>query len=573
MASEPTLDTLLNYQPQPQLAAGDRDVVPDNNVAVQGVLQAGRDAAQYSWQKYALNQKNLSENIDKYKSDYDKARPIDISGLAKRQAKVLSLIARDPTVLTSPNKNPQLWEELNKEHSALQADIAKSKTLYAYTQEQRKYQATDPNLRTKENDEILRQAEATPLDKADVFQLKPPTVLDFSALTKAGLERATVSKPVDEPIFEVTVGKDGKPKPVMEDGKPKVEPQTGQIVYQQHYTGKRRVGLEKSYDSGAYEKYGDAIYESNQPINKYGTTVQESVSSLFNLLPDNQKEDIIKSAKQNGQDVLKYFYKTAYKKYFDPTKDISGVKSEDDKKYLEDLRFDREQANILLRGSLDKDAIKLRWGLENADKQKQTDAVLRITGSALGNTENRKIAVENQQGGGYTSYTYLKPNDETLNIFGEAAKTQTKTQSLSGVDTVTETSTTAANKPDALARSDNGSVVALYYNKKDGKIQYENGDKTKPIYERQDVFSPTEVLGLVAKNFKIKPESVSDAEKILENQYGGNIINYSEGKKVGKYIAPQKSAGDGSKKQTGSISISSSKKYRGLDKDGNPIIE
>ena len=539
MAQEPSLSELYSYTPRPELAQGDRNIVPDDRQAIQSIADFANKQTQLAWNKYAMFQDNFQKNFDKIKFDYEGIAPQHREELQKDAADFYKIITKDPSILGNPSKNPALYGELMNAQQKLQSKIEKSKSINKYTQGQEQYMHQNPDLLNETNKGIIKQSLEVPIDQWNTFNLKLPSSIDFNVLTKAGLERATVSSPVDEGVFDVKLDKQGKPIVQKDEkGNAIIDPTTGKPKFETYYTGKRRAGLIKSYDQPAYEKQGAAIYDSDAKINKYGVGVKEAAKDMFNTLPEQQRADITAAAKEKGEkDPIKYFFQTTWNKFYDPTKDLSNVKVEDDKAFAEELRFKRETYLELLkqRGHKELEAFKISLGKQ--DEKEQAKALIQFSaatlGDALKNGETKKV----RDNGEIKEVKILNLPPQVSQLFGEGEKIV----SQDGRDTIT-----MKGKPDHIEYnpSDKTYTIVVYKRKKDGEIETQGGwnvrdeNNTKKISEAQ-------FMATLGKDMFTKDKLPKAYQFATEMLGGGSLEDYLQSSSEKKVNAPQKSEKSG----------------------------
>lgn len=340
MANEPSLGELQSYTGRPELAAGERNVVQDNSQAINYLLQGARDKMQNQWNKYIFFQRNLAEGFKNAANfDYVGTRATDRDELQKTAADFYSIIQKDPSILANPMKNPQLYGEMLKKQSELNSKIAKSKEANAYTEAQQKFLFSNPDLSTDDNLGLIKQSNETPLDAWQPFNLNLPTGIDLLKLSSEAVKNSMIEKPVSEQVFQVKINPaTGKPIPKIDPNtkQPMVD-ERGNVIFEQEYAGRTRVGTEKKSDFDIYLQRGKSLLESNPKIGKYGVPFSKGIEDLYRNLPNDQREVIEVEAKKQGKKPIELFFEKSWQSLYSPLTDLSGVKEQEDKVYQENV--------------------------------------------------------------------------------------------------------------------------------------------------------------------------------------------------------------------------------------------
>lgn len=539
MANEPSLSELNSYRPNPELAAGDRNVVQDNSQGIGYLMQAARDKMQNDWNRYAFYQKNLIEGFkDASKFDFVGIRAQDKETLAKQAGEFYAEIAKDPSVLGNPMKNPQAYTNMLQKQSLLNANIAKSKQANAYTQGQNKFMFDNPDLSTEENKGIIKKSNDTSLDDWTPFELSLPSGIDLLKLAKESATSSMVDVPVSEQVFQNKIDqKTGLPIVAIDPTtkKPILDAQ-GNPTFEQVYSGRTRVGTKKESNLANYENLGKGIWESNPKLGRYGVSFRKGVEDLFNALPQAEKDVLEQDAKAQKKDKLNLFFEKSWKGLYTPQTDLTGIKEQEDKLFAAEDAFKKDVYLQLLKGKQDRDTEYYKNWLGQQNEKDQAKALLQYSAAGLSDaikngkrTIDVKLDANNKPiKGTERESVKLNVTPKTLELFGFGGKEQIET-----IDGVSTTKMVGVEKPDYIEYIPSSKTFRIVYYKRTGdKIDTKGGvkltdtDKTKEISESQ--YMATMGKGLFS------PSKLAPAFQYATERLGNNsLIDFIEGGGVG----------------------------------------
>lgn len=345
--AEPSLSELYSYTPRPELATGERDVVPDNRAAIQDAIGLAKDYNEGIAQRYALYQKALADKFKAGDVDYAGVNPNHLPELKQKAANYFSILYKNPAALGGINKDPQVEADLAAAKDDLERSIAASKQQYTYASSQDAFMNRTPELITDDNKNIIKGLYTAPLGQFQPQTLQLPAVIDIPTLSKTALEQSKKERSIFEQEFLPKRTATGALVPRVAGGKVELDAQ-GQPVFEQEYTGRYKSGIVKEADYDSYMKLGESLFDSNQPVGKYNQPIQQSLKSIYDRLPENQKIQIENAANKNNVDPLKYFFEKTWSSRFDKMTDLSGVKEIEDVIYKQkaDLRNDLEKMKV-----------------------------------------------------------------------------------------------------------------------------------------------------------------------------------------------------------------------------------
>lgn len=482
--AEPSLSELYSYTPRPELATGDRDVVPDNRAAIEDAIGLAQENNKAIQQRYALFQKAYADRLKAGQVDYTGVNPNHIPALKEKAAKVFQVLYKNPAALAGINVDPRVEAEFAAAKDDLEASIAASKKQYNYAEGQNAFMHREPEMLTDSNKKKINRAFTAPLGEFVPEALDLPTVIDYNALAKSFSAASKIGKPIFEPEYVPKRNESGALMPIVENGQVKVDA-NGQPVYQQDYSGFYKSGIAKETDFDKYMQNALSTYDSNQPIGKFNQPIQESVGKTYQGLPENYKIAIEDLSKKAGMSPERYFYEQTIKSKYNKDTDLSGVKEVPDQLYKQgqQLRndllkmktkygYDWNLAKLKLENQKDLELWKEKNGLRDVDKggEALNDIVVSMVGDALSKGVKNRVKLINPDGSVEKDWFQMEVPTSTLDYF----KVQVPARNSDGKELNTS-----------------GQVLSTYGGKplyKDevpvGLLVDEGGNKVKPIFSK-----------------------------------------------------------------------------------------
>ena len=473
----PTLSELYSYRPNPDLAQGDRDVVPDNSEIIKGVTDFYNRQTQLAWNKYAEFNKNLKENFNEIKFDFTGIVPSHRDELQKDAAEYYKLLGGNISVLANPSSNPEAYSKIKEAEQKLNSKIAKSKNIYNYTEAQNKYMAVNDDLNTEKNKAKVTKSLNTPIDEWSAFTLDMPMAIDFSTLTTKALEKASSTEKNNAPIYDYEYDDKGEKIPLIGKDKKQIVDEKGNPLYKKRYTGSYREEEITKYNKETFDKEGELIFDNNMPLIKGGAKIKDAIMDMYNSLGNDEKVAIEEKDKATGgKDPLRYFFKTIWDKYYINEKN-KGSKVTKDLDYAEAQRQQRERENIKLKADLEARNDRLKANLGNGEIEQYAEGLLQKTAGIISEAlkTNRVQAFKDKD---RREHNYINLNLTQPQLAGYGMEMN---GSFVAPDEVLYNPTT-------------GKAGIIFYDKNDdGTIKtriYQQNGRTfrEPLYKRESVF-------------------------------------------------------------------------------------
>lgn len=483
MAESPSLSELTNIQSDANLGTGDTGTVTnDGSNLVRLLNQTAEFKANQDREKY----NTFLENLNGIYKNADDIASMDVAtedrDLLKKQVNdVLSGVYKNPKDFFQNAGSPQ-GQELHKKLAQLRMDATESKQNKLFDAAHREYLGRNPELNTPENKSNVDNYLKAPLGKRKPFTLNLPGLYDPIAL---GNEINTAVK------------QDFATPGATADGK---------FTFTEKGT---------RYDKDKYNKIAENMYYLPDAR---GQQLRSTLQSRFQSLPKD-----IQDKYKDSKDPVKDWYLELQGQYRKPdqvTKDdykanpfaLESQKSID-RFALENLKS-RNDENREIK------VAQVKEGLKNAPTPDQANFLLKLTAGVLDNTSDQSLTVDLGKGQ-YSTEKIINASPIILKMFSKPITTTTK--SVDGLDT--ETTSEKSIPPDALTRTPEGGLRAIFYEKKDGEIVRQKG---KPVEESSQVVPREQVVSVLGKEYMDKkqlPVAVGYVNQILD-QYGGDINKY-----------------------------------------------
>lgn len=587
----PSLSELYGYTPKPELATGDRDVVPDNRAAIEDAIGLAQENNKAIQQRYALFQKAYADRLKAGQVDYTGVNPNHLPALKEKAAKVFEVLYKNPSALAGINVNPKVEADFAAAKDDLEASIAASKAQYDYAKAQDAFMNHTPELITDQNKKITKQNYIAPLGQFTPTTLQLPAVIDYNTLAKGALDTSKKERSIFEPEYVPKRTATGALVPSVVDGQVQVDSATGQPIYEQEYSGRFKSGTVKEADFDSYMKNVLSTYDSNQPLGKFNQPIQQSVDSTFQALPENQKMVIEENAKANNMTPQKYFYMKTMASKFDKMTDLTGVKEVEDTLYKQgqQLRndllkmktkfgYDWNLAKLKLDNAKELELWKEKNGLRDIDKGGEAinDIVASAVGGALSQGIKNRMAIVHPDGTEEKGWYKMDVPKTTLDFFSA---------NVPVLDKKGKPITTSSGKPslekqapvEMWVNEDGKTIKPIFATPKSetGKRAITNEDYSQPI--TIDQFKQGIALGLgLEKSLDASNRMLTRIPGFEFPTLNGKVKEYIQNRSAGNYN-PDKGGGGKSgvtKTQSGGgTKLNGEKKYKGLDANGNPIFE
>lgn len=482
MANEPSLSELTNISSDANLGTGDTGTVTnDGSNLVRLLNQTAEFKANQDREKY----NTFLENLNGIYKNADDIASMDVAtedrDLLKKQVNdVLSGVYKNPKDFFQNAGSPQ-GQELHKKLAQLRMDATESKQNKLFDAAHREYLGRNPELNTPENKSNVDNYLKAPLGKRKPFTLNLPGLYDPIAL---GNEINTAVK------------QDFATPGATADGK---------FTFTEKGT---------RYDKDKYNKIAENMYYLPDAR---GQQLRSTLQSRFQSLPKD-----IQDKYKDSKDPVKDWYLELQGQYRKPdqvTKDdykanpfaLESQKSID-RFALENLK-NRNDENREIK------VAQVKEGLKNSPTPDQANFLLKLTAGVLDNTSG-ELAVEIEDGK-WSKEKLINASPVILKMFAKPITTTSKT--VDGLDV--ETTSEKSIPPDALTRTPDGGIRALFYQKEGDKVVFHND---KRVIESSQVIPKEQVISVLGKEYMDKkqlPNAVSYVNQVLD-QYGGDINKY-----------------------------------------------
>lgn len=507
--AEPGLNEILNVAAQTGESTGTPAVQFDNKQLLQNLNDNARFKAENDWRKYNSFLGNLKEVY----SDLSQIQGLEVATqdremLRKQTGEIFKEIADNPRAFFGGAKMGDIQAKIGN----LKSLSTESKMNQVYDFAHRQYIAQNPDLNTEENKKQINEYWKQPLGKRSAYTLNLPTVFDARSYGKEIMGLPSVTQKFA---------------------------QTGMVGQDLTSPGNefvKEIGGNRSSKDAFMKQWMAGL---NTEKDKYGHSIRGAIDQQFNQLPDNLK-------KQFGS-AENFFYQQGLAT-FGSDKDIVDV-TKSDVKPNEFAKLSVEQKQKVALESIkfghDKQLEYIKHDLSTMPTPQQTQFILGTSADILNNTTGEKLPV-NVGGGKTKDEDVINAAAPIKELFAKKIKVTTK-EGLT-------TESASVTSPDVMTRTSSGNIRNIFY-KKDasGNVQYDTGNKTsaeikkeadkagvnvdqykqqnfKPVIEDQEEITPRQYMTIIGKHTLPEKELagvVNQADNILKNKFGDNLINYS----------------------------------------------
>lgn len=515
--------------PEPSLgelasAGQSQEAVP--NVAVNNqqemvrtLNQQAQFKAENDWRKYQSFLKERSDTLQ----NLSEIQKMEVMNEDKPELQQ-DAVAMYRQILDNPGafagKDPDKYAEIQSMYGGLLSKATQSRQDNYFDKENRKYVATNNELNTDENKNIIESNRAQPLGSRKPYTLNLPPVLDIDAYTKGIMDSSSVK--TDFATSEVTPD--------------------NQFIIEKNGTKYNRDSFLRNWMGGLDVK-----------TDKYGHSVSTYVKGQYDKLSDENKAQL---PGKTDEEKARNFWKMQGERVFGSDKDIESDKKENRTgnpgyKKADELDLKKSEADEKVRH--DKAIESLGWDkIRSGDKEDDDQAqgsIIEISDVIENATrpENIKFVVDpngkRQQYGTFTDPELLKKYT-TLDKKGK----------------------TTIPADEVLVDRTSGQLLLGYYKRKNGDIERTpdkgTGDKKVPgaaVLEKTiPINTSSWVSAVVGRN-----ESAKNKGKVI------NTVQKFFDKNGGVYQGARKLNQDKDKQQTQGQQKAAELDPNGFKKEGN----
>ena len=445
--AEPSLNEILNIQGNSLTGSGEPAVVIDNSQAINNVLNAANQKAQYDWGKYQQflkNQENFYQNVGELSKV--EVATADRDAIASGYKNILKQALEHPEIFHG--RNQKLYGELQQASGQLMQNATESKVNRLYDLSHREYLLKNPELNTPENVQKIENYFKQPLGSRQNYLLSMPGLFDPNELAK------TINSQIEQPY---TAASPIGGVETLPNGTQKLLPGENYIYEEQG----------KKYDPQKFMTLAEQSY--NLP-DKRGMQLRTEVTNKFGQLPPDLQQ-------QYGGDPKKWYLALMQARMKDKAVDKSNLVANPNYMKAEQLRLEWAKYGLA----------KEKLNKEKSDDIIGADSVINEIGSILDNGEENVITAKGFDRKG-TTKDLMVIDDPTL------------LQSFAHIDKDGK----MINQPDEVQYDkDTGELYLTYLQKnKDGSPVYSNGKRL--IKERKGLNERTWAKMVVKRSFPNK---------------------------------------------------------------------
>jgi len=475
-----SLAEINSFRPDAEQGTARPSAILKDTGLVNNLMQVAQYSAENNWRKYTTflnNYKDFIKDVNAVSAldVMDKDRPY----LTERAKGILSQISQDPRAFFGSG-NPQKLAEINGELTKLYADATMSKQDNLFDKANRNFLATNPELNTDDNKQIIEGFAGKALGERQPYTLNLPSFFDPFAFSKELKQNPFVKLQFAQSGL---VGKNG-------------EAPGDEFIKEVEGNKYSKDAFLKLWNEGLYSK-----------TDKYGHSIQKAIIERYNQLPQEIKSEYEK----NGG--VQRFFNDLGEHYFGSDSDITEIVKSDLKPNANAYKDDEL--------ALEKQRIAQGWariGLDEKKLAKDDKEDVISADSAL-----KEMAAIINKGEPYTLKNYEKfgNNKEVIRI-----AEPTLLQTFGNIDKDGKVS----NVPDDVFFDKKTGQLKLTYYKRDenGDVQ-KNSRKENVIDRTIDLDERTWAKQVVKRTNPNK--DIGGVNAIVEQfitQAGGSLVDVAE---------------------------------------------